>query len=291
MRYSFYPGCSMEGAAKPYLKSIEAVGEALDMQIEEIQDWNCCGATIASGVVGDYTQQVIAARNLALAEAKGNDILVGCSSCYLSLATTNKRFKEDKHFAQMANEALAAGGLKYNGTIRVRQFLEALINDIGLEKIKARVKKPLAGLKVAGYVGCQTVRALPWEFDDPENPVFLDKLIEALGATAVPFPMKARCCGSSQAVAAPEVVLSYGKNILNSASTGGAQLIVTPCPMCQLNLEAYQGQVNKTYQTNFNLPVLFFTQLMSIAFDLGSSAAGLNFLIVPAEKALGAFAK
>lgn len=291
MRYSFYPGCSMEGPAKPYLKSIEAVGESLGMEIEEIQDWNCCGATIASGVVGDYTQQVIAARNLALAEAKGNDILVGCSSCYMSLAVTNKRFKEDKHFAQMANEALAAGGLKYNGTIRVRQFLEALINDIGLEKIKARVKKPLTGLKVAGYVGCQTVRALPWEFDDPENPVFLDKLIEALGATAVPFPMKARCCGSSQAVAAPEVVLSYGKNILNSASNGGAQLIVTPCPMCQLNLEAYQGQVNKTYQTNFNLPVLFFTQLMGIAFDLGSSAAGLNFLIVPAEKALGAFAK
>ena len=291
MRYSFYPGCSMEGPAKPYLKSIEAVGEALGMEIEEIQDWNCCGATIASGVVGDYTQQVIAARNLALAEAKGNDILVGCSSCYMSLAVTNKRFQKDKHFAQMANEALAAGGLKYNGTIRVRQFLEALINDIGLEKIKARVKKPLAGLKVAGYVGCQTVRALPWEFDDPENPVFLDKLIEALGATAVPFPMKARCCGSSQAVTAPEVVLSYGKNILNSASDGGAQLIVTPCPMCQLNLEAYQGQVNKTYQTNFNLPVLFFTQLMSIAFDLGSPAAGLNFMIVPAAKALGAFAR
>ena len=137
MRYSFYPGCSMEGAAKPYLKSIEAVAGALDMQIEEIQDWNCCGATIASGVVGDYTQQVVTARNLALAEAKGNDILVGCSSCYLSLATTNKRFQEDEHFARMANEALAAGGLKYNGTIRVRQFLEALISDIGLEKIKA----------------------------------------------------------------------------------------------------------------------------------------------------------
>jgi len=261
------------------------------MQIEEIQDWNCCGATIASGVVGDYTQQVVTARNLALAEAKGNDILVGCSSCYLSLATTNKRFQEDEHFARMANEALAAGGLKYNGTIRVRQFLEALISDIGLEKIKARVKKPLTGLKVAGYVGCQTVRALPWEFDDPENPVFLDKLIETLGATAVPFPMKARCCGSSQAVAAPEVVLSYGKNILNSASAGGAQLIVTPCPMCQLNLEAYQGQVNKTYQTNFSTPVLFFTQLMSIAFDLGPAAAGLNYLIVPAEKALGSFAR
>jgi len=291
MRYSFYPGCSMEGAAKPYLKSIEAVAGALDMQIEEIQDWNCCGATIASGVVGDYTQQVVTARNLALAEAKGNDILVGCSSCYLSLATTNKRFQEDEHFARMANEALAAGGLKYNGTIRVRQFLEALISDIGLEKIKARVKKPLTGLKVAGYVGCQTVRALPWEFDDPENPVFLDKLIETLGATAVPFPMKARCCGSSQAVAAPEVVLSYGKNILNSASAGGAQLIVTPCPMCQLNLEAYQGQVNKTYQTNFSLPVLFFTQLMSVAFDLGPAAAGLNYLIVPAEKALGSFAR
>ncbi|MCL6635198.1 MAG: CoB--CoM heterodisulfide reductase iron-sulfur subunit B family protein [Peptococcaceae bacterium] len=280
MRYSLYPGCSMEGTAVPYLKSLEAVAEALDMHLEEIPDWNCCGATVASGVVGDYTQQVVAARNLALAEPKGLDVLVGCSSCYLTLANTNKRFKEDKHFKEMANEALAAGGLKYNGRLRVRQVLEVFANDAGLDKIRARIKRPLTGLKVAGYVGCQTVRAMPWEFDDPENPVFLDRLIEALGATAVPFPMKARCCGSSQTVPAQEVVLSYGKKILDSAAAGGAQLIITPCPMCQLNLEAYQPQINKAYRTSFSLPVLFFTQLMAVAFDLPPAAAGLKYCMI-----------
>ena len=280
MRYSFYPGCSMEGSGIPYFKSTNAVAEALGMELEEIEDWNCCGATMASGVTGDYVQQVVAARNLALAEQKGLDILVSCSSCYMSLAVTNKHFKEGKHFKEMANEALAAGGLKYNGTLRVRQILDVMINDVGLDKIRARVKRPLAGLKVAGYVGCMTVRAMPWEFDDPENPVFLDRLIEALGATPVPFPMKARCCGSSQASVAPEVVVSYGKKILDSAVAGGAHLIVTPCAMCQLNLDAYQAQLNKTYNTNFSMPVLFFTQLMSLAFDLPPTAVGLNHNIV-----------
>ncbi|MCL6558302.1 MAG: CoB--CoM heterodisulfide reductase iron-sulfur subunit B family protein [Firmicutes bacterium] len=289
MRYSLYPGCSMEGAAVPYLKSLEATAEALGMKLEEIHDWNCCGATMASGVVGDYTQQVVAARNLAIAESKGLDVLVACSSCYLTLAGTNKRFKEDSHFSAMANEALAAGGLKYNGTLRVRQVLEVLANDVGLDKIKAMVKRPLKGLKVAGYVGCQTVRAMPWEFDDPENPVFLDQLIEALGATAVPFPLKARCCGSSQNVAATDVVLSYGKNILDSAIAGGAELMVTPCPMCQLNMEAYQPQVNKKYNTNYSMPVLFFTQLMNIAFGLPAAAAGLKYCMISPAKALASF--
>jgi heterodisulfide reductase subunit B len=240
-------------------------------------------------VVGDYPQQVATARNLALAEKDGADILVGCSSCYMNLANTNKRFKEDKHFSAMANEALAAGGLKYNGTLRVRQIIDVMVNDVGLDKIRARVKRPLTGLKVAGYVGCQTVRSMPWEFDDPENPVFLDKIIEAMGATAVPFELKARCCGSSHASVAPEIVVKYGKNLLDCAAAGGAEMIVTPCPMCQLNLEAYQGQVNKTYSANYSMPILFFSQLMSIAFDLPPETAGLKYNIVSPFQSLSKF--
>ena len=280
MRYSVYTGCSMEGNAISYLKSMEAVAEALDIHLEEIPDWNCCGATVASGVVGNFTQQVMTLRNFALVEDKGLDILVGCSSCYMNLGLANKHFKEDPHFAGMANEALAAGGLKYNGTLNVRQIVDVLINDVGLDKIKARVKRPLTGLKVAGYMGCQTVRALPWEYDDPERPVLLDRLIEALGATAVPFPMKARCCGSSHAIAQPEIVLDYSKEILESAASNGAVMLVTPCPMCQLNIDAYQGMINKAYKTNFSLPILFITQLMAVAFDLPPANAALEYCIV-----------
>jgi len=286
MRYSFYPGCSMEGTAVPYRKSLEPVAEALGMQLEEIPDWNCCGATVASGVVGDYTQQVVAARNLALAESGNLDVLVACSSCFLSLALTNRRFQEDEHFRRQANEALAEAGLKYNGSLKVRQILEVMANDVGYEQIRARVKRPLTGLKVAGYVGCQTMRTLPWEFDDPEHPVVLDRLIEALGATPVEFPMKTRCCGSSQALPAEKVLVDASREILESAAAGGAQMLITPCPMCQLNLDAYQGRVNQLHQQNFALPVLFFTQLMAIAFDLPPETWALKYCIVSPFTAL-----
>ncbi|AGL03019.1 CoB--CoM heterodisulfide reductase iron-sulfur subunit B family protein [Desulfoscipio gibsoniae] len=286
MRYSFYTGCSMEATAQANLKSIEAVAHALDLQLEEIPDWNCCGASVASGVVGDFTQQVMTGRNLAIAEPKGLDVVVGCSSCYLTLAVTNKRFQEDEHFKARANEALAAGGYHYDGTLRVRQFLEVVINDVGFEKVAQRVKRPLKGLKVAGYVGCQTVRAIPYEFDDPEYPVLLDRLMESLGAVATDFPMKARCCGSSNALAGTEIVVDSIHKIFDSADRGGAQVIATPCPMCQMNLDAYQRRVNKVHGTNFNMPILFFTQLMAIAFDLPPETWALKYNIVSPSAAL-----
>ncbi len=289
MKYCFYPGCSMEATAQANLKSIKAVAEALGMHLEEIPDWNCCGATVVSSVVGDFTQQVMAARNLAIAESMGLDVVVGCSSCYLSLAITNKRFKEDEHFRAVANEALAAGGLKYEGSLRVRQFLEVVINDAGLEKVAQMVKRPLDGLKVAGYVGCQTVRAIPYEFDDPEYPVFMDRLIEALGAAATEFPMKARCCGSSNALAATDIVVDSSRKIFASAAEGGAQVIATPCPMCQMNLDAYQQRVNQLHGTNYYIPVLFFTQLMAIAFDLSTDAWALDYCIVSPYNVLAPF--
>jgi len=291
MKYSYYPGCSSEATAKANAHSIEGVAKALDVQLEEIPDWNCCGATVASGVVGDFTQLVVTARNLAIAEAKGQNVVTGCSSCYMTLAVANKKFKEDEHFRTMANEALAAAGMNYNGTLQVRQFLDVIYNDVGLEMVAQRVKKPLNGLTVAGYVGCQTVRALPYEFDDPEQPVFMDRLIEALGATAADFPLRARCCGSSSTIPARDIVLDLGYKIFESATAGGAQVMVTPCPMCQLNLDAYQKLVNRKYGTNFNIPVLFFTQLMAIAFGLSTEAQALKYNIVSPHEALVQYAK
>lgn len=289
MRYSFYPGCSMEGAAVPYLKSFEAVAGALGIGIDEIHDWNCCGATMASGVIGDYPALVLAARNLALAEPKGQDILVPCSSCYMNLAVTNKKFIEDDHFRAMANEALGAAGLRYNGTIKVRQIIEMLVKDVGFEKIRSMVKRPLTGLRVAGYVGCQTPRVFPWEFDDPEQPVFMDRIIEALGATPVKFPMKARCCGSSHSLTRPEIVTSSGYNIITSALEDKAGIMVTPCPMCQMNLDAYQGKVRQHHKLEASMPVLFITQLMGIAFDLPPTTWALKYNIVSPFQALAQY--
>ncbi|MCL6610733.1 MAG: CoB--CoM heterodisulfide reductase iron-sulfur subunit B family protein [Peptococcaceae bacterium] len=289
MRYSFYPGCSMEGAAVPYLKSLEAVAGALGMGIEEIPDWNCCGATVASGVVGDYPAQVLAARNLALAEPKGLDVLVPCSSCYMNLALVNRKFLEDDHFRAMANDALGAAGLRYNGTLKVRQIIEVLVKDVGLDRIRTKVKKPLTGLRVAGYVGCQTPRVFPWEFDDPEQPVYLDRIIEALGATPVKFPMKARCCGSSHSITRPEITTGSGYSIITCALEDRAQIMVTPCPMCQMNLDAYQGKVRQHHKLEASMPVLFITQLMAVAFDLPPAAWAFKYNIVSPFAALERF--
>ncbi len=289
MRYSFYPGCSMEGTAIAYRKSLLAAAWALGLHLEEIPDWNCCGATVAPGVAGSYVRQVLAARNLALAGSRGLDVLVGCSSCYLALAGANRRFQAHGPLRVLANEALAEGGLKYEGNLRVRQVLEVMAHDVGLGKVRDRVRQPLAGLRVAGYVGCQTVRAVPGSFDDPENPLFLEQLIEALGATAVPFPAKVRCCGGSRVAAAPGDALHYAANILETAAGAGADLVITPCPMCQFNLEVNQLQINRC-GGSFNLPVLFYTQLICVAFGLAPTAAGLKHCLLSPYPALSGFA-
>ncbi len=288
MRYSFYPGCSLEGTAVAYYKSLVAAAWALGLYLEVIPDWNCCGATVAPGPAGSYTSRILAARNLALAASRGLDVLVGCSACYLALSGANRRFQEDALFRIRANEALAEGGLRYDGNLRVRQVLEVIARDVGLDKVRERVRQPLTGLYVAGYVGCQTVRAVPGCFDDPENPQFLEQLIEALGAVAVPFPAKVRCCSGSRAAAAPGEVLGYVQSILEAAESAGAVLVTTPCPMCQFNLEVNQLRINQTCGASFNLPVLFFTQLICVAFGL-VPAAGLKHCLVPPYRALSRF--
>lgn len=286
MRFSFYPGCSMEATALGYLKSMEATIKALDVELEEIPDWNCCGASVASGVIGDFAQQAMTARNLAMAESKGLDILVACSSCYMNMGGTNKKFLEDENFAKRANEALAAGGIKYSGTLKVRQIVDILVNEVGLDAIKKRVKRPLKGLKVAGYVGCQTVRSIPWDYDNPERPVLLDKIIEALGATAVPFPKKASCCGSSHSIAQTEIVLEACKSIIDSALENEAMLMITPCPMCQMNVDSFQPMINKAYKTDYKMPILYLTQLMAVAFDLPKNEQALSYCITSPYEAL-----
>ncbi|MGC7877803.1 CoB--CoM heterodisulfide reductase iron-sulfur subunit B family protein, partial [Desulforudis sp. 1190] len=226
-------------------------------------------------------------RSSDLAEPAGHDVLIGCSSCFVNLAWANEKFKTDPKFAAKINEALSAAGLKYNGTLRVRQLIDVLVNDVGLEKIKARVVKPLTGLKVACYTGCQTVRALRRpDFDDVEYPQMLDKIVEALGATPVPFPMAARCCGGSQQFTNVQLIYELTGSVLECAAQAGADLMVTPCPMCHMNTDVYQRKINKVLGRNYDIPVLFITQLMGVAFDCKPKELGFEYNIVSPSKVL-----
>jgi heterodisulfide reductase subunit B2 len=284
--YTYFPGCSCssEGGARAYDWSIRAIAKVLDIELKELNDWNCCGST-PSGSVDELGAFCLAARNLALAEKSGLDMVTPCSACYVIFNRTNTYLKEYPHLKGKVDQALAAGDLKYNNTLRVRHTLDILTTDIGYDAIKARVKKSLEGLKVAPYYGCQVVRP-NFGYDHPENPQSLDKLIASLGGEPTPFPLKTRCCGGSMIFSEEDLAMDLTRKLLESASSNGAECMVTVCPLCQTNLEAYQSRVNKKYKTDYKLPVLFFTQLMGIAFGLGEKELGLKKSVVSSEKVL-----
>ncbi len=288
--YTYFPGCSAsEGGSRAYGQSAVAAAKALDADLLELEDWNCCGSTPCSSI-NDLAAICISARNLALAEKRGLDVVTPCSCCYVNLNRVNTFVKQSKKDRAKVDDALAAADLKYNGTIKVRHILDTFVNDIGYEAISAKVKKKLGGLKVAAYYGCQMVRPR-LGFDDPENPQTLEKLVQAVGAEAVPFALKARCCGGSLII--PEEALALGliRKLLDCATTNGADCIVTVCPLCQTNLDAYQRRVNSKFHTHYKLPVLFFTQLVGLALGLDPKDLGLNSQIVSPEKVLASVSK
>ena len=286
--YSYFPGCSSsEGGAKAYGDSTLAVGKALDVDFKELDDWNCCGSTPYNSF-DELASLGLSGRNLALAEKRGFDLVTPCSSCYVMLNRTNVYLAKYPKVKAKIDEALAAGGLKYNGSIKVRHILDVFVRDVGYEAVKAKVKKSLGRLKVAAYYGCQIVRPKN-DFDHTENPMSMDRLVESLGGEAVPFPLKSRCCGASLIISEQDVAVDLMKKIFDSAAGNGAQCLITVCPLCQTNLDAYQSQVNKKYHTSFKLPVLFFTQLMGVALGVDQKELGLKAGIVPAEPVLAKY--
>ena len=284
--YTYFPGCSCssEGGAKAYDWSIQAVSKVLDIELKELDDWNCCGST-PSGSVDELGAFCLASRDLALAEKTGLDMVTPCSACYVIFNRTNTYLKQYPHLKAQVDESLAAGDLKYQGTVKARHMLDIITTDIGYDAIKSRVKKPLNGLKVAPYYGCQVVRP-GFGFDHTENPQSLDKLVASLGGEPTTFPLKTRCCGGSLIISEEGLALDLTHKLLESAASNGAECLVTVCPLCQTNLDAYQSRVNRKFKTNYKLPVLFFTQLMGIAFGLDGKTLGLNKNIVSSNEVM-----
>ncbi len=273
MTYAYYPGCSLESSSKCYDWSTRYVFKALGQKLEELEDWNCCGATMYMSIK-ETISLVFSARNLALAEKLSGDLIAPCSSCYTILNKTNKILKDNFVLKAKVDQSLKRDGLKYNLSVKVRHPLDVLVHDIGLDKILAKASRSLKGIKIAQYYGCQIVRP-DGVFDDKENPTTMDRLFEALGAQNVYFPMKVRCCGGMLMTTFPEVALKLNKEIIECAAEGGADCLVTTCPLCQINLDGYQDKINKKFKTKFKMPVLFFTQLL--AFALGANRDQIGF--------------
>lgn len=279
MRYLFYPGCSQEGTAREYRDSTLAVLRVLGAEVQELENWTCCGASVAP-VMSDLLGLVLPARNLALAEqqADGRDLLTICSACYTNFRRTTASLAGDRALHEKVNQALEVEGLTYRGTITARHLLDVLANDFGPEAVRARVQKPLEGLTVAPYYGCQTVR--PYSpFDNGQRPTSMLPLLEALGVKVYRHPREASCCGTSLLMTKPEVGLTMAGAVL--AACAGADSIVTVCPMCHMNLDAYQDKVSRMLGRTVRIPVLHLPQLMGLAFGLPEETLGLRRHVTP----------
>jgi len=272
MRYAYYPGCSLHSTAKEYGLSARAVCRELGIELEEIPDWNCCGATSAHSLSRELSI-ALPVRNLAKAEEMGLDVLAPCAACFNRLRSANAAVKDDPALLDSINKTI---GSNYKGSVNIVSLLGA-INELGEETIKAHVKRELSGLKVACYYGCLLVRPPDVaDFDDPENPQSLDRLMTSLGAEPVEWPYKTECCGASLSLSKPEVVVKLTHDILAMAKRAGANCIAAACPLCQGNLDLRQSEVEGRYGERYGLPVFYFTQLMGVAFGLPNAALGLK---------------
>ncbi len=287
--YSYYPGCSSQKGASSsnLMKSVDTMCEELDIQLNEIPDWNCCSASIGYASGSELPRLTLSARNIALSEEhnKNQEIVATCAACWLATKEAAERLKEDESMFAEANQALAEAGLKLQNNTPIKHMAEVIIEDIGLEQIRAGVKKPLEGIKIAGYVGCQTNRPFGIAGESFENPMYLDNLVGSLGADAcTTYEKKVQCCGGALAFSEPEKSQEMIKGIIEAAYDNEADMIATPCPLCQANVEIYQDQINERFGTKFNIPVVYYSQLISVAYGRSASDAALDGQLIAAKK-------
>jgi len=274
MKLTYYPGCSLESTGQPYDKSFRAVCGTIGIELKEIEDWNCCGTT-SYQAVDRVKALAIASRNIGIAEKYGNDIVAPCSSCYLVLKKALKAWKTEPDIKEVIDGALAEIGLEITGNVKVKHGLEVLTDPAVMEKIKSAVKKPLKGWKIAPYYGCQVARPFT-ELDDPEYPEKMDELLRILGAEVVPYAMKTKCCGGALIATSEKDALDLIKPLFECAKQSGAGSLVTVCPLCLLNLDAYQKKVNDTFNTDYVLPVFYVSELVGLALGLDPGKLGLK---------------
>ena len=278
MDIAYYPGCSLHSMAKEYDISTKLVCQRLGINLHEVPDWNCCGATAAHSLNHKLSVS-LSARNLSLVDdMKLKQVATPCAGCFSRLKTAANELKSDSMVAEA--EKLVGVSLTGAREIEVAHILQVMIEEIGLETIKEQVVKPLKGMKVASYSGCLLTRPRSIaQFDDSEQPMALDNILAALGAEPVKWSHKAECCGGGFAASDTGIVVDLGGQVLEAARQAGADVIVAACPMCQANLDTRQEAIEKERGIKYNLPIVYYTQLMGLAFGYSAKKMGLNRLL------------
>ena len=277
MKYAYYPGCSAESTARDQYMSVGQVARVLGIDLVELKGWTCCGSTPAH-----QTSKTLAialpAANLLIAQKLDLDMVVFCASCYNRMKVANHEIQNNASIRQKVAKYL---GEDYDGKVRVRHFVEVLINDIGIQKLQKHFTHTLDGLKVASYYGCLLVRPLEVTgFDDPENPTLMDQLVKSMGGESIDWPHKVACCGGGFAISRTDIVVELSNSILDMAKSSGAQCITVACPMCQINLDMRQGDISKMKSTTYEMPVVYITQLLGLCLGLSWRKLGMNKCIV-----------
>lgn len=285
-RYAFYPGCTLHSTGVEFGVSTELVCDALDLEMVEIDDWNCCGASSAHSM--DHTLFLaLPARNLAKAQKAGlEDLAIPCAACYSRLAAADLALQQDGAFRARMESVL---GVDYRERVRPRNLLDIFANDISREALKGKVKRPLEGLKVASYYGCLLIRPPQYtgRWDDPEHPQTMDHIVELMGAEAVPWSYGVDCCGGSLTLNRSDVVVHLVDKLARAAHEAGAEAMVTACPMCMANVDGrqlYRGgpPLPRPEKPGYEpVPIFYFTELMALAYDLSMKKVLSKHLVDP----------
>ena len=277
LKYAYYPGCSLHASAGEYDLSTRELFKKLDIGLTEVPDWFCCGATPAHNV-DELLSLSLCAKNLDLAEQVEGDLAVACAACFSRLKFTQHTLEENATKRRQVETAIDAP-VKLDSS--VKHLLEILAKDFGLDHLKDRITKPLAGLKVACYYGCLLTRPpeVP-NLDCVEAPTIMERVVEAAGAETVAWTHRMECCGANFTLSRPGVVIQLSNAILDSAKAAGADCIMVGCPLCHGNLDIRQKEIESVYRTEYGLPVFYITQLVGLACGLPAEKLGLDALIV-----------
>jgi succinate dehydrogenase / fumarate reductase cytochrome b subunit len=280
MRYAYYPGCVAKGNCPELNQSTRAIAPLLGLELVELKEAPCTG----SGVINSQNP-VLAdtynAKTLAMAEELGLSLLTICSTCVGCLRKSNRRLKADGSYREQVNTVLEPGGRSYHGNVDVTHLLYVILQEVGVEKLRSLVKRPLSRLKVAPFYGCYILRpAEVMGIDDPAHPTSLDRVIEALGAQPVDYAGKSRCCGFPVALENEPASMRMAGRHIGQAKDNGADCMVTPCPLCHMNLDLQQPKASKVVERELNMPVLHLPQLVGLALGVDPRQLGLGKHIV-----------
>ncbi|MBU7583557.1 MAG: CoB--CoM heterodisulfide reductase iron-sulfur subunit B family protein [Nostoc sp. TH1S01] len=283
MKFSYYPGCSLHTTAREFDISTKVVMQELGIELEDLHDWSCCGGSVA-GAVSHDVGMALAARNVALAQQQNLDLLASCSGCYNKSARAAQALENQTERDKITAILSEMGVSITDSKIKVRNVVDVLLNDVD---ISTHIKKPLKGLKVACYYGCLLTRPADITgWDSPVFPMSMDKLAQKCGAEVVDFRSKTKCCGGSMVIPKEDVALELTKQLLDEAKSLEADCIVLACPLCATNLEIKQPDIEKKYNVNYRLPIIYITELIGLACGIAPRKIGLHKHIISTNSVL-----